>query len=178
MTTWYAVRAFGLVAYALLTASMLWGLWMSTRAPAPPRQGRPWVLDVHRSLGAVALLFTLAHLGALVADSYVQFDLVEVLVPFASAWSPAAVAWGIVAFYGLAAVQLSSLLRKRLSRRTWRQIHLASFGAYLLASLHFLTAGTDAGNPLLLALAGAAFALVAGGTAYRVLEHLEAPAHA
>ena len=84
MTTWYAVRAFGLVAYALLTASMVWGLWMSTRAPAPPRQGRPWVLDVHRSLGAVALLFTVAHLGALLADSFVRFDPVEVLVPFAS----------------------------------------------------------------------------------------------
>ena len=79
--TWYLARALGIVAYALLTASMLWGLWLSTRVPS--RRGRPWLLEVHRALGGLAVLFTLGHLGALLADSYVDFAPVEVLVPFA-----------------------------------------------------------------------------------------------
>lgn len=172
--TWYLARALGIVAYALLTASMLWGLWLSTRVPS--RRGRPWLLEVHRALGGLAVLFTLGHLGALLADSYVDLAPVEVLVPFAGDWQPAAVAGGVVALYLLLAVEVTSLLRRSLARRTWRKVHLAAFGAYLMATAHFLSAGTDAGGRLALSLTLAGLALVATGTIHRVTDHLARPA--
>ena len=52
----------------------------------------PWLLDLHRHLGGLTVLFTGLHMAALVADSYAQFGLADLLVPFASEWRPGAVA--------------------------------------------------------------------------------------
>src|SRR4051812_45549263 len=64
----------------------------------------------------------------------------------ASAWHPVPIAFGIVAFYLLLAVELSSLLGRRVPRHWWRRIHMLSFPLYVIASIHLFTAGTDAGN--------------------------------
>jgi DMSO/TMAO reductase YedYZ heme-binding membrane subunit len=141
---WYLARSSGVVAWALATASVLWGMALSTRALGrKPRA--PWLLDLHRFLGGLTVLFVVAHIGSLMADSFVPFSALDVLVPFASAWKPGAVAWGIIAFYILLAVEVTSLLRSRLSKRLWRAVHLCSYGVYVLASIHFIAAGTDAG---------------------------------
>jgi predicted ferric reductase len=139
---WYMARSGGIVAWALLAASVLWGLALSTKV----LRGKPrpnWILDLHRFLGGLALLFTGIHVGALVADSYVHFGLSEVLVPFASAWHPVAVAWGVIALYLLIAVELTSLARKRISKRMWRLTHYLSFPLFVLTTGHALSAGTD-----------------------------------
>jgi predicted ferric reductase len=143
---WYVARAGGLVAYGLLAASVLWGLAVSTRLlgrwPAPG-----WALDLHRYLGSLALTFTGIHLAALLLDSYIQFDLLDLLVPFTAGWRPGAVAWGVVALYLLVAVQATSLARRRLPHRLWRRIHLAAFPLLVASTGHLLTAGSDRANP-------------------------------
>src|SRR5439155_17506278 len=77
------------------------------------------------------------------ADSYVHFGAKEVLVPFASAWRPLAVAWGVIALWILLAVEMTSLLMKHLPRRLWHTIHLSSFALFFAATTHAITAGTD-----------------------------------
>lgn len=142
-TWWYLARASGLVAWALLSASVLWGLCLSTRVfdrSVSPK----WLTDLHRFLGGTALLFTGMHVATLVADSYVHFGAKEVLVPFASAWRPAAVAWGVIALWILLAVEATSLLMKHLPRRLWHAVHLSSFVLFFAATTHAITAGTDA----------------------------------
>lgn len=166
---WYIARSAGLVAWTLLTASMLWGLVLSTKAAILGRRPRPaWTLDLHRYLGGLATIFTIVHVGAVVADSYVHFGLTAVLVPFASRWHPVAVAWGVVATYLLAAVELTSLARRHLSRRVWRVFHLAAFPLYLSATAHAVSAGTDARTWLSILAAAAGVGAVAGLTALRL----------
>ena len=127
---WYLTRAAGIVAWLMLTASVIWGIVLSTKAF--PEHRRPaWLLDLHRWLGGLAVAFTAIHLGALVADSYVHFGLADVTVPFASQWKPGAVALGIAAMWLLVAVEATSLAMKRLPRRTWRLIHLSSYAVFL-----------------------------------------------
>jgi DMSO/TMAO reductase YedYZ heme-binding membrane subunit len=143
---WYLARATGYVAWALLTTSVISGLLLSTRLT----KGRPspaWILDLHRFLAGTAVSFTGLHIVGLVADSYVHFGAADLLLPFASGWRPGAVALGVVAMYLLAAVEISSLLMRRLPRRLWRGIHLLSYVAFWLATFHLVTAGTDAGRP-------------------------------
>jgi methionine sulfoxide reductase heme-binding subunit len=145
---WYIARSGGIVAWALLAASVLWGLALSTKV----LRGRPrpnWILDLHRFLGGLALVFTGIHVVALVFDSYVHFGLAEVLVPFASAWHPVAVAWGVIGLYLLIAVEVTSLARKRISKRMWRMTHYLSFPLFLLTTVHALSAGTDRSTLLL-----------------------------
>ena len=140
---WYTARAGGIVSWFLLATSVLWGLAISTKATAG--RVRPnWMLDLHRFLGGLAVIFVGVHVVGLVADSYVQFGPAELLVPLASTYRPAAVAWGIVATYLLLAVEATSLARKRLPRKVWRMTHGLSFPLFAFATLHGLTAGTDA----------------------------------
>lgn len=165
---WYVARATGVVAWALVTTSVVWGLLVSTRSWAK-RPGRGWVLDLHRFLGALSVVFTGVHAVALVADSYVHFGVADVLVPFASAWRTAAVAYGVVALYLLAAVQATSWLQRRVPRRVWRGVHLLSFPLWVLATAHLFAAGADAGSPAMRYAAVAASATVLGLVAFRLL---------
>ena len=164
---WYTARAGGIVAWALLAASVLWGLALSTKLFG--KRPRPnWVLDLHRFLGGAAVVFTAIHIASIVFDSYVNFGFIDILVPFTSSWHPVAVAWGIVALYLLIAVEVTSLMRKRLSKQMWRATHYASFPLFVLATTHALSAGTD--RAALLMRAGAVFttASVVALTAVRV----------
>jgi predicted phage tail protein len=43
----------------------------------------------------------------------------------------------------LLAVELTSLARRRIPRRLWRQVHLGSFVLFGTSTVHALTAGTD-----------------------------------
>jgi predicted ferric reductase len=164
---WYVARSGGIVAWALLAASVLWGLALSTKV----LRGRPrpnWILDLHRFLGGLALLFTGIHVVSLIADSYVHFGLVEVLVPFTGTWHPAAVAWGVISLYLLVAVELTSLVRKRISKRLWRMTHYLSFPLFILTTVHALTAGTDRSTFLLRAWVAVVCALVTALTFIRI----------
>lgn len=139
---WYVARSSGLVAWALLAASTLWGLALTTRAFAGRASPR-WLLDLHRWLGGLSVVFVGLHLATIAGDSYVHFGLADLFLPMASDWRPADVAWGVVALYGLVAVEVTSLLRRRMSHRVWRAVHRLSFPLFVLATVHALLAGTD-----------------------------------
>ena len=144
-TAWYIARSSGLVAWMLLALATLWGLLLSTRVFGR-KPGPKWFTDLHRFLGGIAVVFTAIHVGALVADNYVHFGLREVFVPMASAWKPIPVTAGVVAFWILLAVEVTSLLMKHMPRRAWRAVHLSSFVLFVAATAHAFSAGTDARN--------------------------------
>src|SRR5689334_11447841 len=120
-TWWYLSRASGIVAWSLLTLAMVWGLLLSTRMfdRRPSPRG---LVDLHRFLGGIAVVFVALHVGAIVADSYVHFGTVDVLVPFATGWHPLAVAWGVVAMWILLAVEITSLAMRHIPRRVWHAV--------------------------------------------------------
>lgn len=165
---WYVARSSGIVAWGLLTLATLWGLFLSTRI-LQERRRPAWLLDLHRWLGGLALVFTAVHLVALMIDDYVEFGIEEILLPGASEWRPAAVAWGVVGFYLLLAVQVTSLLMKRIPRRWWKAIHLASFGLFFAVSVHAALAGADVSEPWYRLTSAAMIAAVMLVTLYRVL---------
>jgi predicted ferric reductase len=165
---WYTARSSGIVALVLVTMAVVWGLLFSTRL----LQGRPspkWLLALHRHLGGLSVIFTAVHVAALVADSYIEFGPSEILVPLASTWKPQPVAWGIVAMYLMAAVELTSLLQKHLPRRLWRWTHVSSYALFWMSIVHGLTAGTDATTQAYRFGSQAAVLLVVFLTVYRVL---------
>ena len=139
---WYVARSGGLIAWGLLALSVIWGLALSTKV----MKGRPrpaWLLDLHRFLGGTALVFTAVHVISISLDTYVHFGPIELVVPFTGTWHPVAVAWGILAFYALLAVEITSLLRRRISKRVWRSTHYLAFPLFALTTVHALSAGTD-----------------------------------
>jgi len=149
---WYLSRSSGIVALVLLVASVVWGVLLSTRVLRP--HDRPaWLLDLHRWLGGTALVMTGLHLLGLYLDGYIDYGFTELLVPGASGYRPLAVAIGVLSFYVLLAVQVTSHLRARLSKRVWHSIHLLSYGLVWGAAVHAGLAGTDVSNRAYQALA-------------------------
>ena len=145
--SWYVTRSSGLLAWALVTVAILWGLALSSRMIR--RRGVPaWILSLHKYLGLLALVFTGVHLAALAADNFVHYGWADLFVPMATTRQPGAAAWGIVAFYLLVAIQISSWLMRRMPRRVWHSIHLVSFPLFVTGTIHGLTAGTDRSNAL------------------------------
>jgi DMSO/TMAO reductase YedYZ heme-binding membrane subunit len=164
---WYLTRSSGIVAWLMLTASVIWGVVLATKAF--PEQRRPaWLLDLHRWLGGLAVSFTMIHVGALVADSYVHFGFADVTVPFASQWRPGAIALGVAAMWLLVAVEATSLAMKRLPRKVWRWVHLSSYAVFLLVSFHAALAGTDRTHVLYQGTAVASIVAVVWATVYRL----------
>jgi predicted ferric reductase len=164
---WYLTRATGLVGWGLASLSVLWGLALSGR-PFGRNPTGPWLLDLHRYLGGLSVLFVGAHIGALVADSYVHFGVADVLVPLASGYKSLAVAWGIVAMYFLVAIELTSLGKRRLPKQLWRGVHYTSIIVFVAMTLHLLTVGTDRQNMLVRVAAAVSTAVATFLLAYRI----------
>ena len=174
MTTqlwWYLARAAGIVSWALVAISVCWGLLLAGR-PIPGRSvgwARPHrLLDLHRYLGALAVVFTGIHVGAADRRQLRALRRGRRPRPLPSSWRPGAVVWGVVAVWLLAAIELTSLAKRRLPPRVWHGVHLASYPLFAMATIHGLTAGSDAVNPLLRLAMVAAGSAVVGLTVYRV----------
>lgn len=166
---WWAIRAFGLVAYLALWLSMVFGLLVSSHG-AGGRLPGPWMMDLHRRWALAALVATGLHVLAVIGDPVSHIAPVAALVPFASARLTGPVALGTVAFFGLAAVAVTTAIPpKKLSRATWRAVHGLVFGVFLLALVHGITAGTDAGTPWVVVGYTVTVAVLLVGIAQRVV---------
>ena len=165
---WYLARSSGIVALVLLVATLVWGVLLHTRFLKP--HDRPaWLLDLHRWLGGTALVMTALHLLGLYLDGYIDYGLVELVVPGASPYRPIGVAVGVVSFYLLVAIQVTSYLRKRLPRRVWHLIHLGSYGLVWGAAVHAGMSGTDVTNRAYQVVAVALTAIAVVATVVRLL---------
>lgn len=158
-TVWYFARSAGIVAYLLLTSSVLLGIVMAGKTKlAWPKFA---VQDVHRHLAILTGVFIALHGATLMLDTVVPIGLAQELVPFASPYRPFAVGLGVTAMELIAAVALSNALRPRIPYRVWRKLHYLTLPAWLLAALHGVLAGTDAGDPWFAGIAAGSFAAVA-----------------
>jgi methionine sulfoxide reductase heme-binding subunit len=166
--TWYVARSGGMLAFLLLTASVVAGLLLSGRAKI---EGWPRFAleDVHRFLGLLAGAFIVVHGGALLLDGYLPFSLRSLFVPGTAPYRPLAVALGVVAAELLVALAIANRYRKELSYRFWRRTHYLNFAVWALALVHGLTAGTDSTTPWALALYLASAGAVVGLTVRRAL---------
>lgn len=151
---WYIARASGLLAFMLLSLGAIYGLVISSRALSRVITS-PVAYELHRTLSLVSLGVVLLHISSFFFDDYLKIRFFEAFVPgvlqrnFPSALGynlGFSVGMGIVAFYIILILILTSEFRAKLSSRVWRKIHYLSFVAYLLFVGHGFTAGTDSGE--------------------------------
>jgi sulfoxide reductase heme-binding subunit YedZ len=104
----------------------------------------------------LAIAFAALHIVAAVADPYAQMRVTDALVPFAAAYRTTWLAFGVVSGYLFAAVFVTSWPVRRLGRRAWQWLHRVAYAGWVVAVVHSLGTGSDARNPLFLALTMAA----------------------
>lgn len=167
-TFWILARASGLVAYALLTSSVLAGLVLKAR-PFGTSLKPAAVTDLHRFLALLGLGALSVHGLALVLDTTVPIGIADLLVPGVAPYRPLWTGLGVLAAELMVLVYASFSLRKRIGTRNWRRLHWATYLIFGLATLHGLAAGTDSGTTWALALYGGAVGAVIVATAWRAL---------
>ncbi|MCB8945665.1 MAG: ferric reductase-like transmembrane domain-containing protein [Ardenticatenaceae bacterium] len=174
-TPWYFSRASGTVAYLLLAGSTIWGLLLSSKII---KETVPAALSLamHNILSWLAIALTSWHTLALLFDNYYTYTLADLTIPFIGPYRPGWVGLGIMGFYLMLLTSLSFYFRKQMGQKRWRQLHYATFVAYILATVHGLMAGTDSSQPGMRVLYVGSGLLVFFLTNYRLLMGKTSPA--
>lgn len=155
---WYVTRASGFVAAGALFMLILSGIGLvggSAFRFLEPLTA--WAS--HRALGFIFGISVLIHMSSLLFDHFVPFNILDVLVPWLSNYKPISlfgfqfgslfVALGVLAFYGVAAIIITSIVWVDKKPHTWKIFHLLSYLVLLFVFVHALYLGTDlAGGPL------------------------------
>jgi len=164
---WYASRATGVVALLLLTAVLLLGLLVSRqgRLPGLPRFA---VTGLHRNLSLIAVVFIALHVLTAVADGYVNIPLTAAVVPLASPYERLWLGLGAVSLDIMIAVVVTSLLRRHLSRRVWRGVHLFAYASWPIAWVHSVYSSGDLRHGALFVLAVACAVIVVIAVIWRL----------
>ncbi|RMD49751.1 MAG: hypothetical protein D6835_05080 [Candidatus Thermofonsia bacterium] len=167
-TPWYFTRSAGTVAYILLSASTIWGLLLSTKII---KETVPAVLSMamHNFLSWAAVGITGLHVVSLLFDSYYNYRLADLVIPFIGPYRPGWVGLGIIGYYITILTTLSFYWRKQIGQKRWRALHYLTFGAYTLATVHGIMAGTDSASASMNALYWGSGLLVLFLTNYRIL---------
>jgi len=167
-TFWILARASGLLAYALLTSSILAGIVLKAR-PFGAALKAVVVADLHRFLAMLALGFIALHAAALVLDSTVRISVAALFVPGLVPYRPLWSSLGVLAAELMLLVYASSMLRRRIGARAWKRLHWLTYAIFALATVHGLAAGTDGGRPWALVLYGGAVGAVTAAAGWRAL---------
>jgi methionine sulfoxide reductase heme-binding subunit len=170
---WYASRATGVVALLLLTAVMVLGVLVNRqgRLPGLPRFG---ATSLHRSVSLLAVAFVAAHVATAIADPYVTIGLAASVVPFVSHYEAFWLGLGAVSLDLMGALIVTSLLRGRLGRRTWRVVHWLAYLTWPVAFAHSIGSSRDMQQGGLLYLGIACALAVASALAWRLTRALRA----
>jgi sulfoxide reductase heme-binding subunit YedZ len=164
---WYTTRATGIVSLVLLTGTVALGIVGTARA-ASERWPRIVTAGLHKNLALTSAAMVGVHVVTTVLDPFAAIGLVSAVVPFSSAYRPFWLSLGTVAFDLLLAVLVTSLLRDRLSHRSWQAVHLLVYACWPIALWHGLGTGTDTKLPLVLVIDVACVVAVAAAVWWRL----------
>lgn len=138
---WLMSRASGIVALALITASVGLGLAMANKL----LRGRS-TAGLHEQLSLAGLVAIAVHGLTLLGDPWLHPGLGGIALPFTMGYRTVFTGLGIVAGYLTAALGLSFYIRRRIGPKLWRRLHRFTVVAYALALVHTIGAGTDASS--------------------------------
>jgi DMSO/TMAO reductase YedYZ heme-binding membrane subunit len=139
--------AVGLCATGLLTINFLLGMMLSTAykknrlwKKLPEEIRRISIDDLHNWTAYIALLFVVLHPLLLLADKTSRFTLTDIFYPVNAPTQPYIVLLGSLSMLALVLVIITTqkTVKKKIGFRTWKNIHLVSYGTALLFIFHGL----------------------------------------
>lgn len=142
---WYVSRASGIVAYIFLWLTILLGL--SIRNPILKKIIAPiYSFSLHCFLAGAAVFWALIHGTVLLFDRFIGFGVKDVAIPYLSKATfvdTNYLALGIMAFYAMVIMTVTSYLKKYLNFWVWRVLHFLHPVAFIFVVLHGYVIGTD-----------------------------------
>jgi sulfoxide reductase heme-binding subunit YedZ len=166
---WYTTRGAGAVSLILLSGVVVLGVLTRMRVQAP---GWPTFLTtgLHRNVSLLAVVFLALHIITAVVDPFTHLGWLVAIVPFSSYYRTIWLGLGTIAFELLAAVVITSLLRRQIGNALWRAVHYLAYVSWPVAVVHGLGTGTDALSNWFLALTAVCVGAVLVAVGSRLLK--------
>jgi predicted ferric reductase len=148
---WYLTRSSALVGFFLLWISIFLGL--AVRTPILNKIIKPiYSVRTHCWISLQALIFTAIHGLSLLGDKYVNFSPGNIFIPFypqtGGNVDMSFLALGIIGFYIMIILVVTSYFRNNLSHLFWRGVHFLNIGLFVIIFIHALYLGTDMKNDI------------------------------
>ena len=182
---WYFGRAAGILAFIVLTASVAYGLVISSRAFLKVIPGID-AYEFHRSLSLASIIAVIVHFASFLFDGFIRLTFAEALVPYlftrqgltssAGFDTRMPIMFGVIAFYLIIILILTAEFRTKMSPKVWRIVHYATFAAYPLFLLHGFMSGTDSREGWMRAIYAFSISLVGILILVRIVTRLIIPA--
>lgn len=166
---WFVARGSGMVAYLLLTATVVLGIAVSRRwynAEWP----RLVVEGAHRWFMLIFSVFLVVHIATLVLDPFSHISFGDAVIPFAGTYRVFWVGLGVVAAELVVAIAASVLVRRWIGYRLWHALHLLTYLLFPLSLLHGIGTGSDTGTSWTTLMFAVSVGLVAAALTWRVRE--------
>ena len=148
---WYLSRISAMVAWALMALSMVWGVLLASRV-FRGLDNPGWLKDLHKYLSTLTILMAGIHTTALTLDPFVHFTALDLIVPGRATYDGAtptielSLAIGVIAFWAMSIVYLTSLVMDKLPRWLWKSIHYLAYAIFFAVGIHAAFSGTDVGT--------------------------------
>ena len=135
----------GLIATVVLTFNILLGMMLGTAykkhnywKKLPVRIKQISIPDLHNWTAYIALLLVLLHPTLLLLDPSTNFRFLDVIFPINAPTQKFFVALGTVSMFAIITIVITTQkkVKKKMSFRTWKNIHLISYCAALLFIIH------------------------------------------
>jgi DMSO/TMAO reductase YedYZ heme-binding membrane subunit len=135
----------GLISAIVLSINFLLGMLLATayktnpywkKMPARIRQLD--INDIHNYTAYIAWTFVLLHVLLLLLDKTSKFTLADALFPVNAPTQNLIVFFGTLSLYALTIVIITTqkVIKRKMSFRAWKNIHLISYGTAVLFVLH------------------------------------------
>jgi len=145
---WYLTRASGLVAFIFLWLAVFLGL--AIRNPFLKKIIAPvYSFGLHCFVSATAIFWALVHATSLLFHGKFSLNAMEIFIPFYSKTTLVDtnyLALGIIAFYAMIIMTVTSYLRSHLKHWLWRILHFLNPLAFVFVAVHGFMNGTDTKN--------------------------------
>ncbi|KKR21107.1 MAG: Ferric reductase domain protein transmembrane component domain protein [Candidatus Moranbacteria bacterium GW2011_GWA2_39_41] len=145
---WYIGRASGIIGFVFLWITIFLGL--AIRNPLLKKIVEPiYSFDFHCFIAAVAVFWALVHGTSFLFDAMLGFGMKDILIPFfnqAEIVHSNPLALGIMAFWMMMVMTITSYLRNHMSHWLWRVLHFLNPLAFIFVVVHGYVIGTDMKN--------------------------------
>lgn len=163
---WFTTRGTGAMALVLVTVSVALGVANVRRMQVANLR---FIVDsLHRNASLLAIAFVALHVITTLLDGFAPIGVLDVVIPFHSAYRPLWLGLGTVSLDLMAAVAITSWLRRHFGHRAWRATHWLAYAAWPVALVHSYGTGTDPRAHWMLAVSGLCVLLVLVAVATRV----------
>jgi ferredoxin-NADP reductase len=115
------------------------------------------------------MLMVITHMVSLYLDSYIEFTIADLLIPFASEFEPWGVGLGVLGMWAMVLVWATSMVMHWLPERLWKALHFASYFSLFAVAMHSGMVGSDVGTPWYTALSLVLISVATFATIIRVI---------